>query len=1564
MGLDDWGKALDGLGSAYDKVRDGIDKGKEIVGEGVDAATDAGADLLDKVGAEGAADSFEDWGDRKASSLGAQVDEAQLGQTDEANELIHGNAGRINGAAKNLRDFQTAFDSVGQGLKRLDSQQWKGEAADTFREKFSVLPVDWLRAADAFGAAAKALGSYAEVVTWAQGKAREAIALHKEGNNTSNTAIETYNKKAEAYNVARNGPDLLPKPDTFVDPGESQRERAREMLAEARRQRNDAAEMAKSAVAGALAHAPAEPKGVERLKLDAIDTGIAQITELQHVGSGVIKGTAGILNFVRAVNPIDPYNLTHPAEYYKGTSTVLAGLVSTAANPDRALKNLWETAKNDPGEFVGRLLPELIGTKGAGVVRGGIRAGAKTGTDSVARQSVDDPAKPSRTRNAVESGHTDPIDLATGVMFLPQTDIALPGLLPLVFGRRVASDYQAGRWFGPQWASTADQRLEIDSQGVVLVCEDGLLQAYPHPAPGVPVLPSHGPRRALEIDQGGDYTVTEHGTGQVHHFTTRGYAHLATSERELALLTRIEDRNGNWIDFEYDENGAPASIVHHGGYHLKLATDQGRISSLSLASAAAGGADQQILRYGYTDGLLTEVTNSSGLPLRFAYDASGRVMSWTDTNGSRYDYAYDDDDRCVAEGGVAGHMAVRLAYGTADPGTGLRTTTLTSRNGAVRRYQVNTAHQIVAETDPLGAVTRYERDRYNRLLSRTDPLGLTTRFTYDDEGNPVRVVRPDGRELLAEYGELGLPVRVVGPDRTTVRREYDERGNCIRVAGHSGSTLFVYDDTGRLTSVTDGLGHLTRIRCDPAGLPLEIVDPLGAVSRIERDGFGRPVALIDALGTVTRLEWTPEGRPARRIEADGSEQSWTYDGEGNCVCHTDALGAQTRFEYTHFDLMSSRTGPDGARYEFTHDTELRLTQVLNPQGLSWDYAYDPAGRLTSETDFDGRTLDYEHDAAGRLTARIDALGQLVRYERDTLDRIVAKDADGAVTTYGYDLFDQLAEASGPDARISMLRDRFGRLRSETVDGRTTSYAYDELGRRVSRTTPSGAVSTWTYDAAGRRNTLTASGRTLTFERDAVGREVTRGIGETLALTNSYDLVGRLTSQQVMSAGRSVQRRGYSYRADGHVIGVDDQLTGVRAFSLDVVGRVTAVNAEGWTESYAYDEAGNQRHASWPLNHPGQEAVGPRTYSGTTITRAGKVRYEHDARGRITLRQKPRSSRKPDTWRYTWDAEDHLTSVVTPDGSCWRYRYDPLGRRIAKQRLGQNDTILEQVDFTWDGAILCEQTTTAEDLPNPVTLTWDHDGVRPLTQTERITSAEAPQSEIDQRFFSIVTDLVGTPTELIDESGDLAWHTRSTLWGTTTWSTTSTAYTPLRFPGQYFDPETGLHYNFHRHYDPETGRYLSSDPLGLAPAPNPVAYVRNPHLWSDPLGLAPYPPNLALGIREHNLREFAAKNEFAHYLDDLDWESSVRGAAHNPDVHLHIAIDGFFGETPTEKIMAAYKSGSGDNWFATEREIYHVGKAIRVGDREWDSITFYEDGVKVKIPEMEFPKPQEGEGVKR
>jgi RHS repeat-associated protein len=509
--------------------------------------------------------------------------------------------------------------------------------------------------------------------------------------------------------------------------------------------------------------------------------------------------------------------------------------------------------------------------------------------------------------------------------------------------------------------------------------------------------------------------------------------------------------------------------------------------------------------------------------------------------------------------------------------------------------------------------------------------------------------------------------------------------------------------------------------------------------------------------------------------------------------------------------------------------------------LTCSYEYDPAGQLIAETDFDDRTLHYVHDLAGRLVARTNVLGHTVRFERDVLGQITRQTNDGKVSSFTYTAHGDLATATTSDTTVVRDRDDVGRLRSETVNGRTITYEYDDLGRRTRRTTPAGMASTWSYDAAGNCTERTSAGRTVTFDRDPVGRELSRHFGDTLTVSSTFDALGRLTTQAVTdrTSGHKLQRRAYSYRADGHVVAIDDQLNGTSDFDLDAAGRVTAVRAAGWSERYAYDDAGNQTDAAWPATHPGHDATGSRAYTGTRITRAGNVRYEHDAAGRITQRQKSRLFRKPDTWHYIWDGEDHLVAAVTPDGTRWRYRYDALGRRIVKQRLAADgETVVEQTDFTWDGAVLCEQNTTGTESTDRVTLTWDHEGPHPITQTERFTALDAPQSEIDSRFFAIVTDVVGTPRELVDEAGDIAWRSRNTLWGTTTWAADNAAYVPLRFPGQYYDPETELHYNYFRHYDPETARYITADPLGLAPSPNPVAYVTNPHSWTDPLGLAP------------------------------------------------------------------------------------------------------------------------------
>lgn len=349
----------------------------------------------------------------------------------------------------------------------------------------------------------------------------------------------------------------------------------------------------------------------------------------------------------------------------------------------------------------------------------------------------------------------------------------------------------------------------------------------------------------------------------------------------------------------------------------------------------------------------------------------------------------------------------------------------------------------------------------------------------------------------------------------------------------------------------------------------------------------------------------------------------------------------------------------------------------------------------------------------------------------------------------------------------------------------------------------------------------------------------------------WDAKRRVVSRTVSRGGTAdepralVRHRSYRYREDDHLTGVTDE-SGGHDFALDPVGRVLTVSAEDWAESYAYDSAGNMVHGMWPAEAAGgssapdtSPATGSRSYDGTLIRRAGRTTYTHDEQGRVVRRVRRTLSGAKATWRFVWNAEDRLTEAHTPDGRRWRYLYDPLGRRTAKVETTADGTVVTRTDFVWDGTQLAEQTLSAGDGSASLTaVTWDAmPGSRqPVGQTERVLTASSAQSDIDARFYCIVTDLVGSPTELIGMDGEVAWQADSTLYGNRGPGAARSVDCPLRFPGQYFDAETGLHYNVFRYYDPEVGGYYSPDPLGLDAGPNPHAYVPNPMSWCDPLGL--------------------------------------------------------------------------------------------------------------------------------
>ncbi|MEU7040450.1 DUF6531 domain-containing protein [Streptomyces varsoviensis] len=1047
----------------------------------------------------------------------------------------------------------------------------------------------------------------------------------------------------------------------------------------------------------------------------------------------------------------------------------------------------------------------------------------------------------------------EPVDVATGAMLMTQTDVELPGSLPLLFERTHLSSYRAGTCFGPTWVSTLDETLQLDARGVVFAAADGARLVYPVPRPGEAVLPSKGARWPLEWDgrPDGVITVTDPHTGIV-----RTFSHIAPSATEGVVHLPVEswtDRNGARVDVERTESGAPAGLRHSGGYYLAVDTDGPRITALRLleegpsryepGSSAAGGGTV-VMRYGYdASGNLAEVINSSGKPLRFTYDAEDRITSWTDRNGTSFAYVYDGRGRVVRTEGSDGVFNGSFAYDDA-----ARTTTYTDSLGHRTTCRYNADGQVTAETDPLGHVTLTEWDaRGESPLSTTDPLGRTTRYAYDEAGNLTELTLPDGSAARATYNDLCRPQVVVEPGGAVWRHTYDERGNVLSTTDPTGAeTHYAYDSVGHLASVTDALGHTRTATCDAAGLP---TDTLGHTTTVVRDRFGRVTETTDPLGHATRMSWTTESKPSRREHPDGTRESWTWDGEGNLLSHTDAAGNVTRQTPTHFDLPARRVDPDGTEYAFAYDTEMRLTEVTNPQGLTWSYAYDAAGRLASETDFNGRTLTYEHDATNALVARTNGAGETLRFERDVLGRVVKQRTDAdEITTYAYDTAGSLVGAANADAELVIERDALGRVLTEAVNGRATSYEYDALGHRTRRVTPSGLTSEWTYDAEGRPTELRSDAGSLVFTYDAAGRETERSLAGGATLTQTWDKNDRLTTQTVHSpqADSLLQHRSYAYRPDGYLTEIRELTSGTRRFDLDPMGRVRGVAAHGWSERYAYDGAGNLTRAEAPAH----ESPGDREFTGTLLRRAGRTQYEHDAQGRLTRKTSKLLNGQVKTWTYRWSAEDRLIEAKTPDDETWHYKYDPLGRRIAKQRLGEDGKVAAETTFTWDESRLAEQLS-----PTGRATTWDYapDTHRPLAQTDHRPLTREPGESLITKyaessdpaeatiFHAIITDPVGTPTELVTPSGEVSWQHRTTLWGPRfpAPTDTDTVDCPLRFPGQYADAETGLHYNYFRYYDPETARYTSADPLGLAPAPNHRTYVSNPYALFDPLGLAPY-----------------------------------------------------------------------------------------------------------------------------
>ena len=1353
----------------------------------------------------------------------------------------------VQALAKEFGDFAHDVEAAYRSLNSFGSDsaaiQWTGQTADSFKAQYGPLPGRLQKLYTSYSEASDALSAYAPKLQAAQTKAdtalRQAQDAHAELQRATTTATSaaTELKTAQQNQAANPDQQAVTDAQTAHDSAQTNLNNAKAKMTALTKQANDAYNDRTSAAqdcAKALGHAQSD--------------GIHNKHWWEHVGEALSEWGGKIAEIANDLAPfLDVLALA--TSWIPGVDVVTAAL----AEADNIVAIAGTGLETAGDAMQGHFKDALIGAGMLGLQFAGGRLLGKLGKEAEGEAGALSSEERSVTRGAEgnEGAVTaaDPVDVITGQMLATDTDVVLPGILPLVLRRAYASGNPNGLRFGPGWSSTLDQRISVNAAGIHFAGDDAQTLHYPLPAGGEEVLPERGPRWPLVWDRAADeIRVTDPWSGLTRRFPA---VHFAAGAGQIRDLTVLHDRNDNRIDIRRTADGTPVEVEHSGGYRLVVdiaPTPAGpRISALRMPGD--DGAATTLVEYRYDDrGRLAGIVNSTGRAFEYAYDDADRITAWTDRSAFRYSYAYDEAGRVASSTGNGGFLAATFVY---DPEAGL--TAVTDALGHTTGYHYDAVGHIDRVTDRLGAETRFEHDRYGRLLSRTDALGHRTLLTYDERGDVVAVDHPDGTRSVAEYDGLHNTTRLVNRDGATWRHGYDTRGNLVRSTDPAGAeTRLARDGRGAVVAVTDALGHITRLEADAAGLLVAVTSADGAVTRSRRDRFGRITATLHPSGATTATAWTLEGRLLSRTGPDGSVEKNVYNANGQVVQHVGPVGT-TGFEYGPFGRVTSRTEPGGTRYDFGYDAELRLTSVTAPTGAQWRYAHDAAGRLVSETDFGSRTVTYAHDAADRLTRRTNGAGQASDLVRDAMGRVVERHTADGVLGFEYDAMGRMTAARSAVSTVAYERDPLGRIVAETVDGRTVAHGYDVLGRAVSRVTPGGARSDWEFDAAGRPAALSTGIGDLVFRHDAAGREVARVLGPGALLAQEYDTAGRLVAQNLWTgdaasgqaadpaeaAAAPSRWRRYSYREDGMPDCIDDSVHGIRRYLLDVLGRVRAVTGDAWNESYAYDALGNLQRAVTP-NTP--DDSGDREFAGTAIRRAGRTHYEQDEQGRMVRVVRRTLDGRQREWRYAWDGEDRLVEATLPDATRWRYHYDPIGRRTGKSRLDAGGAVAERVSFSWDGARLIEQESTGADGTVAV-LTWDYrpDSMRPAAQRRRVAGGRADQSgsQIDEAFHAIVTDLVGTPTELVAPDGTVEWSLATTVFGeAVAVATRGGADCPLRFPGQYRDAETGLSYNLNRYYDPGSGSYLTPDPLGLAPSPNDRGYVLNPLAWSDPLGLAP------------------------------------------------------------------------------------------------------------------------------
>ncbi|EMP5645995.1 RHS repeat protein, partial [Pseudomonas aeruginosa] len=496
-----------------------------------------------------------------------------------------------------------------------------------------------------------------------------------------------------------------------------------------------------------------------------------------------------------------------------------------------------------------------------------------------------------------------------------------------------------------------------------------------------------------------------------------------------------------------------------------------------------------------------------------------------------------------------------------------------------------------------------------------------------------------------------------------------------------------------------------------------------------------------------------------------------------------------------------------------------LTEVKDPRGVTTRYEYDGLGNLTRLVSPDSGTTTFEHDAAGNVIRRTDARGTVTEYRYDALNRLVERrsPSDPSLDVqYRYDLtadgnmgIGRLGAIEGARDSLVYRYDERGNLveqvRSIRLDQQTlldrVTYRYDAANQLLEIGYPSGLAIGYPRNAGGQVASVTLAvgdkapsplvGQIAYLPFGPLQR-LTWGNG--IALSREYDQDYQLLRQKV-----GPWQSDYQHDANGNIQQHRHSLWGTLDYQYDPLDRLTEERGVQGGRSYAYDAVGNRTQRSDNPASGGTASSQDYQYApdSNRLTAIGAQAVTSDAAGNLT---QDRAARK-----LAYDAQGRLQSVSLDGQQVAEYRYNALGQRIVKLTPESVTTYL----YGPDGQLLGEA---------------EHDGSgRKLRAQYYLWLDSLPLATIDADYDAqgkvgnptllyLHGDHLDTPRLATDASGQIAWQWQSDAFGRGEALSQGSTQVNLRFPGQYYDAESGLHYNYFRDYDPETGRYVESDPV--------------------------------------------------------------------------------------------------------------------------------------------------------